>query len=58
MERFGQVLGVDELNGADIHRMGNVMTMERGLHDFSTHLGYGSRQQYVVLPGFAKLMAE
>jgi len=39
MERLGQVLGVDELNGADIHRMGNVMTMERGLHDLFDSLG-------------------
>ncbi|KIM73234.1 hypothetical protein PILCRDRAFT_731746 [Piloderma croceum F 1598] len=39
MERFGQVLGVDELNGADIHRMRNVMTMERGLHDLFDSLG-------------------
>lgn len=39
MERFGQVLGVDELNGAAIHRIENVMTMERGLHDLFDTLG-------------------
>jgi hypothetical protein len=39
MERFGQVLGVDELNGADIHRMENVMTMEVGLRNWFDTLG-------------------
>ena len=39
MERFGQVLGVDELNGADIHRMENVMTMDMTLHTLFDALG-------------------
>lgn len=32
MDRFGGVLGVDELNGADIHRLENVMTMSYTIH--------------------------
>lgn len=32
MERFGQVLSVDELDGAKIHRIENVMTMDVGIH--------------------------
>jgi hypothetical protein len=39
MERFGQVLGVDELNGADIHRMENIMTMDMTLHTLFDALG-------------------
>ena len=39
MERFGQVLGVDELNGADIHRAENVMTMDMTLHTLFDALG-------------------
>ena len=32
MERFGQVLGVEELNGPQIHRIENVMTMSVNFH--------------------------
>jgi hypothetical protein len=32
MERFGQVNGFLELNGAKIHRLENVMTMTLDLH--------------------------
>lgn len=34
MERFGQVLGVDELNGPQIHRLENVMTMDVSFHQW------------------------
>jgi len=39
MERFGQVLGVEELNGADIHRLENIMTMDGTLHTLFDSLG-------------------
>jgi hypothetical protein len=39
MEHFGQVLSVNQLNGADIHCMENVMTMEQGLHELFDSLG-------------------
>jgi hypothetical protein len=32
MERFGQVNGFLELNGPNIHRLENVITMEIGFH--------------------------
>lgn len=32
MMRTGNVLVPDELNGAKIHRLENVMTMEQGVH--------------------------
>jgi hypothetical protein len=32
MERMGSVLVPDELNGPDIHRLENVMTLETGIH--------------------------
>ena len=34
MERFGQVNGFLELNGPDIHRLENVMTMDPSMHTF------------------------
>ena len=39
MERFGQVLGVEELNGADIHRLENIMTMDGTLRTLFDSLG-------------------
>ena len=39
MVRFGQVLGVEELNGADIHRLENIMTMDETLHTLFDSLG-------------------
>jgi hypothetical protein len=32
MERMGGVLVLDELNGPDVHRLENVMTLETGVH--------------------------
>jgi hypothetical protein len=39
MMRMGAVLVPDELNGADIHRLENVLTMEEGLHSLFDKLG-------------------
>jgi hypothetical protein len=33
MDRYGDVLVPDELNGSDIHRLENIITMETGKHD-------------------------
>ncbi|KZP08743.1 hypothetical protein FIBSPDRAFT_964551 [Athelia psychrophila] len=33
MDRFGEVCGIEELNGPDIHCMENVMTMNSNLYD-------------------------
>ena len=38
MERFGQVNGFLELNGPDIHRLENVMTMQPDVHAFFDRL--------------------
>lgn len=39
MERFGQVLAVEELNGPAIHRLENVMTMDTTMHKLFDDLG-------------------
>jgi hypothetical protein len=33
IQRYGEVLVPDELNGSDIHRLENVMTMDSNKHD-------------------------
>jgi len=38
MERMGSVLVPDELNGPDIHRLENVMTLETGIHTLFDNL--------------------
>lgn len=51
MERYGDVLVPDELNGSDIHRLENIITMETAKHDlFDTlqlWLEATVRQQYL-----------
>ncbi|KAF8889169.1 hypothetical protein CPB84DRAFT_1733076 [Gymnopilus junonius] len=32
--RFGQLRSIEELNGAGVHRLQNVLTLETGLHEF------------------------
>jgi hypothetical protein len=39
MCRMGNILVFDELNGNDVHRLENVMTMEMGIHGLFDELG-------------------
>jgi hypothetical protein len=39
VERMGGILLPDELNGADIHRLENVLTLEMGVHAMFDCLG-------------------
>jgi hypothetical protein len=45
MERFGRVNGFLDLNGPDIHRLENIITMDLRVHGFFIPLIYGLKRR-------------
>jgi hypothetical protein len=38
LERFGQIRTIEELNGDNIHRLENILTLDPGVHDWFDQL--------------------